>query len=257
MPSTRGQPERFLRSIRLERDKVASFDAYPFAIPAVRSLEQIDLDPRVTFLVGDNGSGKSTLIEAIAVSAGLNPEGGSNNFKFSTRSSESPLHTCLRVARGARRPRTSFFLRAESYFNVATEIEKLDAEPSSQPPIISYYGGVSLHEQSHGESFLALITHRFGANGLYILDEPEAALSPQRQLSLLARMHELVEDQGSQFIIATHSPILMSYPGALIYQLSPTGMTTVDYEDTEHYRITREFLNSRESYFKHLFARST
>jgi len=243
---------RFLRSIRLERDRVPSFDEYPFAIPAIKALDELPLDPRVTFFVGDNGSGKSTLVEAIAVIAGFNAEGGSNNFAFSTRSSESPLRKFMRVARGPRRPRSQFFLRAESYFNVATEIERMDAEPGSGPPVIDSYGGVSLHEQSHGESFLALINHKFRDHGLYILDEPEAALSPQRQLSLLARMHALV-NEGSQFLIATHSPILMAFPGALIYQLSPTGIASIKYEDTEHYLITRDFLNNRERYFKHLF----
>lgn len=245
----------FVRTVRLERDKVTSFDAYPFSIPAVRDLHEIALDPKVTFLVGDNGTGKSTLIEAIAVAAGFNAEGGTKNFAFATRRSESELHQRLRLARTPRRPKDGFFLRAESYFNVATEIERLDSEPSFGPPIIDSYGGVSLHEQSHGESFLALVRHRFRGNGLYILDEPEAALSPQRQLSLLALMFDLVERRGSQFLVATHSSILMAYPNATIYQLhADGGMTTVVYEDTDHYRITRDFLGNRERYFKHLFA---
>jgi predicted ATPase len=236
---------RYLRSVRLERDRVPSFDEHPFAIPAIRNLDEIPLDPRVTFFVGDNGSGKSTLVEAIAVLAGFNAEGGTNNFAFSTRSSESPLHQYMRLARGPRRPRSQFFLRAESYFNVATEIDRLG--------VVESYGGTSLHEQSHGESFLALLNHKFRDHGLYILDEPEAALSPQRQLSMLARMRTLV-GEGSQFLIATHSPILMAFPGALIYHLSSTGIERVAYEDTEHFQITRDFLNNRERYFKHLFA---
>lgn len=244
---------RFLRSVRLERERVPSFDEYPFAIPAIKALHELSLDPRVTFLVGDNGSGKSTLVEAIAVVAGFNAEGGTNNFRFSTRSSESVLRQYLRVARGPRRPRPQFFLRAESYFNLATDIERMDAEPSLDPPVIDYYGGVSLHEQSHGESFLALIQHKFRGNGLYLLDEPEAALSPQRQLSLLARMHALV-GEGAQFLIATHSPILMAFPDALIYQLSTNGIERIAFEDTEHFQITRDFLNNRERYFKHLFS---
>lgn len=236
---------RFLRSIRLERERVPSFDEYPFSIPAITALDDIALDPRVTFFVGDNGSGKSTLVEAIAVLAGFNAEGGTNNFSFSTRRSESVLRQYMRIARGPQRPRSQFFLRAESYFNVATEIERIG--------VVDSYGGVSPHEQSHGESFLALLNHKFRDHGLYILDEPEAALSPQRQLSMLARMRTLV-DEGSQFLIATHSPILMAFPDALIYHLSPKGIERVAYEDTEHFLITRDFLNNRERYFKHLFS---
>jgi predicted ATPase len=237
------------------RDEVPTFDAYPFSIPAIRDLDELALDPKVTFLIGENGSGKSTLIEAIAVAVGFNAEGGTKNFRFQTRSSESPLYRFLRPIRGIKRPRDGFFLRAESYFNVATEIERLDAEPGLGPPIVDSYGGVSLHEQSHGESFIALVMHRFRGHGIYILDEPEAALSPQRQLSLLAIMHRLVEQEQSQFVIATHSPILMAYPGALIYQLRPEGMRRIAYEVTEHYTITRDFLNSPERFFKTLFAR--
>lgn len=230
------------------------FDAYPFAIPAVKALDELAFDPKVTFLVGENGSGKSTLVEGIAVAARFNAEGGSRNFGFGTRRSESALHQYLRLVRGIRRIRDGFFLRAESYFNVATEIERLDRE-NPGPPLIDSYGGVSLHEQSHGESFIALAEHRLRGDGFYIFDEPEAALSPQRQLTLLAIIHDLVENRGSQFLIATHSPILLAYPGALIYQLGPSGIETIAYEDTDHYKITRDFLNSRDSYFKHLFAK--
>ena len=245
----------YLRAVRLVRSDVLSFDVYPFSIPSVRQLDEIALDAKVTFLIGENGSGKSTLIEAIAVLAGFNAEGGSKNFRFGTRRSESCLHRFMRPVRGTRRPRDGFFLRAESYFNVATEIERLDEEPLGGERVIDGYGGVSLHEQSHGESFLALATHRFSGHGLYILDEPEAALSPQRQLSLLSIIHELVEMRASQFVIATHSPILMAYPGALIYRLGNDGIESVAYEDTEHYTITRDFLNSPERYFKSLFRR--
>lgn len=246
----------FVQTVRLLRDQIEAPTEYPFSIPALRGFSELDLDAKVTFLVGDNGAGKSTLIEAIAVAAGFNAEGGSKNFAFSTRSSESPLHKHLRLVRSPRRL-NGYFLRAESYFNVATQIEKLDAgggDPRiNDTRIIDAYGGVSLHEQSHGESFLALAQHRFGGNGLYILDEPEAALSPQRQLSLLAIIHRLAETERSQFLIATHSPILMAYPGALIYQLGATGIHAVAYEDTEHFQITRDFLNGRERFFKHLF----
>jgi predicted ATPase len=236
------------------RDEIPSFKEYPFSIPAVRGLEEIALDSKVTFFVGDNGSGKSTLLEAIAIACGFNPEGGSKNFRFATRSSESPLHRFLRVVRNARRERNGFFLRAESYFNLGTTIEELDREPAGSPPIINSYGGKSLHEQSHGESFLALAEHRFGADSLYILDEPEAALSPSRQLSFLKIMRHLVESQRSQFLIATHSPILLAYPGALLYRFGADGLHAIAYEETEHYQITRAFLSGRERFFKHLFA---
>jgi predicted ATPase len=226
---------------------------YPFTLPAVRSLlNELSLHPQVTFLIGENGSGKSTLVEAIAVAAGFNAEGGTRGFRFSTRSSESGLHDCIRLVRGVRRPRDGFFLRAESYFNVATEIERMDAEPAPAPPVILSYGGKSLHEQSHGESFFALLQHRFGGHGLYILDEPEAALSPARQLAFLARLDELVRRKDSQFIIATHSPILMGYPHARLLELGAHGIREVDYEDTEHYRITRDFLTRRERILRHL-----
>jgi predicted ATPase len=242
----------YLRAVRLVRDSVPDFTVYPFSIPSIQSLDELELDGKVTFLIGENGSGKSTLLEAIAVLAGFNAEGGSKNFRFGTRRSESCLHQFMRPVRGHRRPRDGFFLRAESYFNVATEIERLDEEGSG-PRVIDSYGGVSLHEQSHGESFIALATHRFGGQGLYILDEPEAALSPKRQLSLLSLIHDLVEARASQFVIATHSPILMAYPNAVIYRLGPNGIERVAYEDTEHYSITRDFLNSPERFFKTLF----
>lgn len=206
----------------------------------------------VTFLVGENGSGKSTLIEAIAVAAGFNAEGGSKNFRFATRRSESELHTALRLARGTRREKDGFFLRAESYFNVATHIEELDRGPGG-PPIIGAFGGISLHEQSHGESFLALAANRLRGNGLYVFDEPEAALSPSRQLSLLKIIDTLARTKQSQFIIATHSPILMAYPEATIYSLDAGGISTIEYEQTEHYQITKNFLLDRGRYFKHLF----
>ena len=234
---------QYITRVSLQREKVESFDRYPFSLAAVRTLDSLDLHPRLTFFIGENGSGKSTLLEAIAVSLGFNAEGGTKNFSFGTRASHSVLHQYLRIAKGVQKPRTGFFLRAESFFNVATEIENLDAQPAMGPRIIDSYGGRSLHEQSHGESFLALITHRFGGRGLYILDEPEAALSPQRQLAVLARIHDLIED-ASQFVIATHSPILMAYPDALIYECGPEGIREVSYEETEHYEVTKSFLEN-------------
>ena len=241
----------YIREVQLKRDQVPSFDPYPFALDAVRHWSRLELHPKVTYFIGENGSGKSTLLEAIAVSWGFNAEGGTKNFNFATRRSHSPLHDYLRLVKGVRRPQDGFFLRAESFFNVATEIEVLDKEGRG-PLVIDSYGGLSLHEQSHGESFLALMTHRFGGRGLYILDEPEAALSPQRQLAVLARIHDLVQDD-SQFIIATHSPILMAYPDATIYACGPGGVTPTTYAETEHYQVTRNFLQNPQSMMNILF----
>lgn len=228
-------------------------DAYPFNLPILRGLDRLELHPKVTFLVGENGSGKSTLIEALAVAWGFNPEGGSKNFQFGTRPSHSPLHRYIRPSRSVKRARDGFFLRAESYFNVGSEIERLDREPGAGPRIIDAFGGRSLHEQSHGESFFALLEKRFRGEGLYILDEPEAALSANRQLAFLSRMHQLI-GRNSQFIIATHSPILLAYPDAWIYQASNTGLDRVAYEDTEAYSVTRSFLNRPQTYLDILLA---
>jgi len=260
MPRQRGNltndprnAEGFLRSVVLQREHVESFDVYPYSVPAVRALGELRLHPRVTFFIGENGSGKSTLIEAIAVASGFNAEGGSRNFNFSTRRTESELHSMLRLARSMRRQRDGYFLRAESLYNVASNLEDLDSEPVKAARLTDAYGGRSLHAQSHGESFLALAIHRFGDNGLYILDEPEAALSPTRQLSLLALVDSHVQQHGSQFIVATHSPILMAYPDATIYELSAErGIHVVSYEDTDHFRVTRDFLNNRQAFFKSL-----
>ncbi|HEX8700567.1 MAG TPA: AAA family ATPase [Myxococcaceae bacterium] len=242
--SLQGGIDTYLRSMTLLRESVESFEHYPFNIPAIRSLETVEFHPQVTFFVGENGSGKSTLVEAVAVAAGFNAEGGSRNFNFATRRSESELHKHLRLARGTRRPKTGYFLRAESFFNVATEIE-------NNADAMAGHGGVHHHELSHGEAFLALVQKRFWANGLYVLDEPEAALSPQRQLALLRSIHDLVRD-SCQFIISTHSPLLLAYPNARIFHLSKDGMTEVAYEQTEHYALTRDFLLNREAYLRRL-----
>jgi predicted ATPase len=231
----------YLKSVKLRRENVASFDEYPFSLPVVSQLQELELHPAVTFFVGENGSGKSTLLEAIAVAWGFNPEGGTRNFRFQTRASHSPLHDYLKLIKPSRIARDGFFLRAESMFNVASEIENLDKDEGG-PPIIDSYGGRSLHEQSHGESILSVMMHRFGGDGFYILDEPEAALSPSRQLAMLSCLHDLV-NRRSQFLIATHSPMLMAYPNAWIYQISQHGIERVKLEDTEHYIIARRFLN--------------
>jgi predicted ATPase len=238
----------YLKEAILRRDDVPDFTQYPFNLPAVRSFSRLSFHPAVTYLIGENGTGKSTLLEAIAVAWGFNPEGGSKNFNFRTHNSHSHLCDYMMLGCSHVRPYDGYFLRAESFYNVASEIDRLDEEGSG-PRIIDSYGGVSLHEQSHGESFFALMVNRFRPDGLYILDEPEAALSPSRQMSILGRIHHLAK-QNSQFIIATHSPIIMAYPNARIYHLSEEGIKTVQYEETEHYFVTREFLNNRERMLK-------
>jgi predicted ATPase len=241
----------FIRAIALPRERIADESAFPFSVPAIRALAEQDLELHagVTFFIGENGSGKSTLIEAVAVAAGFNPEGGTTDMRFATHESHSELHGALRLVRGTRRPRTGFFLRAESFFNVATLVERLGEDDSQY---LERYGGVSLHERSHGESFLALVNERFGPNGLYVLDEPEAALSITGNLALLRRMADLVAE-GSQFIVATHSPVLMGYPEATIYRLDDGGVEAVAYEQTEHYQLTRSFLESPGRFLRHLF----
>lgn len=229
--------EHYLRSIKLLRDKIDRFNQYPFSLPIFRDLDYLEFHPQVTFIVGENGTGKSTLLEAIAIAWGFNPEGGTRNFNFSTRNSHSQLHEYIRLIRGARKPRDGFFLRAETFYNLATQIDELKVNDS--------YGGQSLHEQSHGEAFFATFMNKFKGNGLYILDEPEAALSPMRQMAMILRMHDLAKQQ-SQFIIATHSPIVMGYPGAMILQISKNSIEVIEYEKTEHYIIMKEFMNNRK-----------
>jgi predicted ATPase len=252
MPRGAAGSSGFIRSVEIaapsdERSK------YPLSLPAFRGVETLQLDPRVTVFVGENGSGKSTLIEGIAVAAGFNAEGGTANFNFATQRHVPELARHLRLVREPVRPKTGFFLRAESFFNVATEIERLDEEPGGGAPIGPAYGPKPLHEISHGESFLSLVLHRFRPRGLYILDEPEAAMSPTGCLALLRRFYDLGQ-AGSQFIIATHSPILMSFPGALIYLLTEEGPKKTPWEDLDHVTILREFLNNREAVLQELFA---
>ena len=247
-----GHSGPYLLDVVLDRDRVPSFDEYPFKLDVVRNLSKLELHPQVTFFVGENGSGKSTLLEAIAVGWGLNAEGGSANFDFATRQSHSPLHEKLTLNCSPIRPRDSYFLRAETFYNVATEIEKLDSE-GTHAKLTAAYGGKSLHEQSHGESFFALFQNRFGGRGLYLLDEPEAALSPKRQMSFLTQLHLLVQ-AGSQFLIATHSPIIMAYPDAWIYQIDSTGLSRVAWKETDHYFITKAFLTRTEPMLKELLA---
>lgn len=233
----------FLSSVRMRRERFAK--GYPFDVPAIAGIDSLALHPKVTFFTGENGSGKSTLIEAIAIAAGFNAEGGSVNFRFANRPSESSLHGALTLVRTERRPRTGFFLRAESFFNVATEIERLDAIAGPGPKVGASYGARPLHEQSHGESFWSLLERRFGNDGLYLFDEPESALSPQRQLQTLQRIHQLARG-GSQFLISTHSPLLLAYPNALVYELSSRGIGAVPYEATAVVDTYMHFFMNRE-----------
>ena len=221
-------------------------------IKSLQAMERLNITKRVTIIAGENGIGKSTLIEAIAVHQGFNPEGGTVNFNFATEDSHSELHRFLRIQKGMAVRRDGFFLRAESFYNVASNIDQMDRIKAPGPRVIESYGGVSLHKQSHGESFMALVENRFGGNGLYILDEPEAALSPARMLELICHIHRL-ENMNSQFIISTHSPILMAYPGAELLYLTQEGIQSVSYRETEHYQLTKQFLDNPERMFKYLF----
>ncbi|NLO40614.1 MAG: AAA family ATPase [Ruminiclostridium sp.] len=234
----------YIRFISLTENIVSMPDQYPFSLDAVKNLKELELHPKVTFLVGENGTGKSTLLEAVAVAFGFNAEGGTRNFNFASRETHSCLNQYIKLTKGPFRPRDGFFFRAESFYNVATNIDDLDNIPAFSPPLKYSYGGVSLHEMSHGESFFAVFLNRFSGNGLYILDEPEAALSPNRQMAMISRMHQLA-NQNSQFIIATHSPIIMAYPDAFIYKVDE-GYKRVEYQETEHYQVTRTFLNDPE-----------
>nr|WP_239588289.1 AAA family ATPase [Gracilibacillus alcaliphilus] len=238
--------------MKLKTEYIPSFQHFPLNLPVIKKFKDIYFHPNVTFIIGENGMGKSSLLEGMAVSLGFNPEGGTRNFNFSNYDSHSNLDQYLRIAKGAYRPRDNFFLRAESFYNVATYVEELDQDPMGGARIVDAFGGKSLHQQSHGESFFATFNERFRGHGLYILDEPEAALSPLRQLSLLSRMDELVH-QGSQFIIATHSPMLMAYPHAAIIELSEDGMEAKKLEDTQHYSVMKQFFEDRNQLLHHLF----
>ena len=228
------QTQPYLREVSLRPNTNSGPQDYPFNIPAVRNLQVLRFHPDVTFLVGENGSGKSTLLEAIAVGLGFGPEGGTRNVRFQTADTTSNLHRYLKIVRGTRRPKDYYFLRAESFYNVATFMDGTG--------YLQGYGGKSLHARSHGEAFMALLTEKLRGRGLYLLDEPEAALSPSRQLAAISAIHHLVQNE-SQFIIATHSPILLAYPQSKIVGLDDGKLTELSYEDTEHFTITRDFLN--------------
>ncbi|MBO7708837.1 MAG: AAA family ATPase [Lachnospiraceae bacterium] len=233
---------QLIGSVIIDWDKIDP-DSYLQDIPAISGVESIAFTHAVTFLVGENGSGKSTLLEAIAIAYGFNPEGGTRNYSFSTYDSHSELCNALRLSRGIRHADHGYFLRAESFYNVATKEEEYSRGPGGKPQ--------HFHERSHGESFLALVQSSFRANGLYLLDEPEAALSPQRQLTLLLEIDRCAKE-GSQFIIATHSPILLGLPGAEILSFDQGPVHPCTYEETDSYQVTSMFLSSREQLLRQL-----
>ena len=231
----------FIRAACMDWDGIGK-DSYLWNIPAIAGVERVDFERPVTCFVGENGSGKSTLLEAMAVSYGFNPEGGTKNYSFSTFDSHSELCDSLRLIRGSRKARWGYFLRAESFYNVAT------AEAA-----YSQSGGTPqhLHEKSHGESFLATVQNNFRGGGVYLLDEPEAALSPQRQLTLLREIHTCAQT-GAQFFIVTHSPILLGLPGAAILSFDDGPIHPIAYEETDSYQITSLFLSDRQRILRSL-----
>lgn len=228
-------PRPYLKSIQFKNSDEIDWSVYPFAIPAINDLDKIEFHPDVTFFVGENGSGKSTALEAIAKNLGFSAEGGTKNFNLETAKTTSDLFDHIKSIKSFKKPKDGYFLRAESFFNVASYMDDVG--------YLAGFGNKSLHARSHGESFMSLLLDKLRGNGLYLLDEPEAALSPMRQLAALAAIHDLIKDE-SQFIIATHSPILLAYPNAKILKFSESGISEITYEETEHYFVTRDFLNN-------------
>jgi predicted ATPase len=236
-----------LATIALDRESIPDWDEHPFCVPAIRTLETLTLHSSVCFFVGENGSGKSTLLEALAGNFGFGVQGGSRHMAHRARADDDggELADYLRLS-WRRKPTYGYFLRAESFFNIATLIDELRAQ--------DVYGGTSLHDQSHGESFLTLFQHRFRPGGFYLLDEPEAALSPQAQLAFLLHLHRLARARNTQLVIASHSPVITAYPGAQIISFDGDQVDEIGYEETGAFRIMSGFMRDREKYLRHLFA---
>jgi predicted ATPase len=244
-----------LKKITL-RERVEDWNAYPFSVPTIASLPEIAIGSRVVFFAGENGSGKSTLLEAIAAHYGFGPEGGNRNLQFETSESSRAVERLTSALRLSFDVRTGkgFYFRAESLFSLATQIDEWDKDPGMGGRIIDSYGGVSLHNHSHGETFFTVLDHKFRDSGLFLLDEPEAALSPQRQLSFLILLHDTLRRyKDAQFIISTHSPVLLGYPGAQILSFDDGHLHPIAYEDTAPVQIVRRFLNNRETFLDELF----
>ncbi len=238
----------YISNLVLKNKELLKKKHYPYNLSVVKHLNKIKFKSPVTFIIGENGSGKSTLLETLALGLNLNSEGGNQNTLFSTYDTHSDLYKDIRIAKGIISPKQKYFLRAETFYNVASQIEKY-----KDPAISGSYGEKSLHKQSHGESFFSLFMNKFTGEGLYLLDEPEAAMSPSRQMSLISRINDLVIKK-SQFIIATHSPILMSFPNSTIYLIEKNEVKSIDYEETEHYQITKTYLNHYPKLLKELLA---
>lgn len=237
-----------LKKISMLRDRVEDWKSYPFSVPAIALLDEINLKSRACFFAGENGTGKSTLLEAIAAHYGFGPEGGNRNFRNDSTESNHSIDPLVRALRLSFDVRTGagYFLRAESFFNTASHMDALDREQSYSPPISDFYGGRSLHTRSHGETFFTLLEHKFQRNGLFLLDEPEAALSPQRQLALIVLIHDVLRKfKDAQFIISTHSPILLGYPNAQILSFDDGQIREIEYEETSPLQIVRRFVNDR------------
>jgi predicted ATPase len=243
-----------LRSIKLRRDEINNWEDHPFKVPAIKSFTELEIKSKIVFFVGENGSGKSTLLEAIADNFGFSKQGGSKNINFESTDEVYTRNLADKLTLVWRQKLTNgFFLRAESLFNMANYIDDLSKDPWIGSSAFTSFGGISLHQHSHGESFKTVFENQFHKNGFYLLDEPEAALSPKRQLELLVLLNELLKKEGNiQFIIATHSPIILSFPNAQIFDFNQGKITEVDYKDTEVYQVTKGFLDNTDYALKNL-----
>ena len=256
-PEPRVHPdEPLLDKVKINFSAIDDMSQYPFSVPLIKNLKDITFSSSVTFFVGENGTGKSTLCEAIAINAGFGPEGGSKNISFKTSEEityvgAQLLSECFTLS-WRMKPKDGYFFRAESFFNVANHLDLIARQGGGLETYVPY-GGKSLHKQSHGESFLSFFKNRLGKGGFFIFDEPEAALSPQRQLSLMAIINQLCKNSKAQFIIATHSPLLLAYPNSVIYSCDTATLERIAYTDTQHYQITKRFLDNPEQYLHYLF----